>query len=257
MPRWSLLGLTAGLAVVILTASRATIAFAGVGLVLTLLLSLVVRFTSRKMAVGVASIFLLAGAIPLAYFTLEQRLAAQNTSFLSEDMEREAFKKAADAMIEAYPFGVGPNHYVFVANTEGFSARGGVAWNPGSRSTNVHNSYLLVWAETGLFGILTFVVLYASAIILALRGAFRYRKRPGSELLIGLGAGLIAVALHSFFEWMFVIGPVQYAYAGSLGLIAGVLARYRAEARQAWHQQRQIATRRDDENRIRGGLSVA
>ena len=226
MPRWALLGVGAGLTVVILTASRATIAFAGIGLVVTLLLSLAARFTPRKAAIGVAGVFLLIASLPLASSTLERRFAAQNTTFLTEDQERIAFERAAHAMIDDNPLGVGPNHYVFVANTEGYSERAGVSWGFGSRATQVHNTYLLVTAETGLPGIVALVVLLGAAIFRALSGAFRFRRQAGSEVLIGLGAGLVAMVAHGFFEWMFVVAPTQYVFAGSLGLIAGMRSRF-------------------------------
>jgi O-antigen ligase len=226
MPRWALLGVGAGLTVVILTASRATIAIAGCALVLTLVLSISVRFTPRKAAVAVAGVFLLAASYPLAYATLERRFAVQNTTFLAEDKERVAFEKAARAMISANPLGVGPNHYVFIANTEGYSERAGVNWNVGSRSTQVHNTYLLVTAETGLLGLLTLALLLGIAIFSALGGAMRFRMQAGSELLIGLGVGVVAVVAHGLVEWVFVASATQYVLAGSLGLITGLRSRF-------------------------------
>lgn len=225
MPRWALLGVVSGLTVVILTASRATIGFAGLGLVLTLILSITIRFTPRKAAIGVAGVVLLAASFPLAYAKLEQRFAMQNTTFLAADEERIAFERAARAIIADNPLGIGPNHYVFVANTEGYSAAAGVAWNSGSRSTNVHHTYLLVAAETGPLGLLTLVLLLGLGIYHALMGAIRYRQQPGSEVLIGLGIGLVAVVIHGFFEWMLVVSPTQYLLASTLGLIVGMRSR--------------------------------
>jgi O-antigen ligase len=220
------LGTVAGLIVVILTASRATIAFSGIGLFLTLFLAISLRFTSRKAMLGIGAIILLAAAYPLANSALERRFAAQKTTFFAEDLEREAFARAAKDMLAAHPLGVGPNHYVFIANTEGYNDKAGVTWASGSRSTNVHNSYLLIAAETGYLGLLTFVLLLLSAIGKAFLGAFRYRRYPGSEVLIGLGCGLIATALHGFFEWMYLVYSTQYLAAISLGLISGLSARF-------------------------------
>lgn len=230
MPRWALLGTLSGIVVVILTASRATIAIAGFGLILTLILSLSIRATGRKAAVAVAGLFILLASYPLAYAALERRFAVQNTTFLAEDQEREAFEKAAHMIIAANPLGIGPNHYVFVANTEGYSDRAGVSWVTSSRSTQVHNSLLLVWAETGLFGLVSLAALFLSAIFYALKGAFRFRRESGSELLVGLGVALIAVILHGLVEWMFVVSPTQYTFAGTLGIITGLRSRFLAKA---------------------------
>jgi O-antigen ligase len=219
--RLAFAGVVAGLIAVILTASRATIAFSAVGLVLTLLGCISLGFTARKAMVGAVGALVLLASIPLANATLEQRFAVQRTSFLEEDREREAFEEAALAMLAAKPMGVGPNHYVFIANTEGYSARAGVSWAFGSRSTNVHNSYLLVAAETGYLGLTAFLGLIGTALAYAFHTAIRYRRQAGSERLIGLGCGILALSLHAIFEWMFVVFPAQYLFAATLGLIAG------------------------------------
>lgn len=224
--RMALLGILSGLTVVILTASRATIAFSAVGLALTLLLSMTVRFTGRKAMLGVLGVVILAGSYPLARATLDRRFESQKSAFFQEDKEREAFARAARAMLAAYPMGVGPNHYVVVANTQGYSARAGVAWRSASRSTNVHNSYLLIAAESGYFGLVTMLILFASALWYAFSGAFRFRRYPGAEVLIGVGCGILAMAVHSLFEWMFVMFSAQYVFAVSLGLIAGLRRRF-------------------------------
>ena len=85
---------------------------------------------------------------------------------------------------------------------------------------------MLVAAETGWLGILTFVTLLVSAIWFALATAMRYRRQPGSEILIGVGCALIAVGVHALYEWMFVTYPAQYLFSVSLGLIAGLRSRF-------------------------------
>lgn len=224
--RLSLLGMLAGLTVVTLTASRATIAFSAIGLALTLVMTVAVRFTGRKAMLGIVSIILLACSYPLVNSTLDRRFQSQGTSFFGQDKEREAFKIAAHAMLDARPMGVGPNHYVYVANAEGYSARAGVAWRSESRSTNVHNSYLLVAVESGYPGLITLLVLIGSALWYAFSTAIRFRHRANTEILIGLGCGIFAMSLHGLYEWMFVVYPSQYLFATSLGLICGLRSRY-------------------------------
>lgn len=227
--RWkgiALAGIISGLIVVILTASRATIAFSAVGLALTLLLSLAIRFSGRKVIFGAIGVVFLASTYPLARASLDRRFEVQKSAFFQEDKEREAFARAAWAMLADHPMGVGPNHYVVVANTRGYSAGAGVAWRSESRSTSVHNSYLLVAAESGYFGLITMLVLIACALWYSLIGAFQFRRQPGAETLIGLGCGLLAMSVHGLFEWMFVVFPAQYLFAISLGLIAGLRKRF-------------------------------
>lgn len=227
--KWSktaFLGLVSGIIVVILTASRATIAFSAVGLVLTLLLCLALRFNSRKAIVGFFGTVLLLASIPLANAALERRFQAQNTTFFTEDLEREAFARAAWAMIADNPLGVGPNHYVFIANTEGYSAKAGVTWASGSRNANVHNSFLLVLAETGYLGLFTLVILFGGAMVYAFDGAVRYRRFVGSEVFVGLGCAIVSLVLHCNYEWMLVVFPSQYLLAIALGLVAGLRSFY-------------------------------
>ena len=225
-PRVATVGLLSGVICVILTASRATIAFSGIGFALTLLISIAVRFTGRKLMLGGVAVLLVAASFPVAQSALDRRFQVQRSTFFTEDKEREAFAVAARAMISANPMGVGPNHYVVVANTQGYSARAGVSWATGSRSTNVHNSYLLVAAETGYFGLVTLLALLGSAIWLALSTAIRFRRQSGCEVLIGVGCGILAMSIHGLFEWMFVVAPTQYVLAALLGIITAIRSRY-------------------------------
>lgn len=226
--RWqkiALTGVLAGIIAVILTVSRATIAFSAAGLALTLLLSIILNFTGRKALTGALAVFLLACSYPLVQSELHRRFELQGSTFFAEDKERGSFEQAAHAMLTANPTGVGPNHYVFIANTQGYSSRAGVAWRTESRSTNVHNSYLLVAVETGYFGLLTMLALLGSTMWYAFSTAVRFRNQPSAQILIGLGCGILAVSLHSFFEWVFVLYPTQYLFAVSLGLISGIRSR--------------------------------
>ena len=233
--RWkgiAIAGILSGLIVVILTASRATIAFSAVGLGLTLLLSLAVRFTGRKAMFGALGVVLLACSFPLARASLDRRFEVQKTGFFDEDKEREAFARAARAMLADYPMGVGPNHYVLVANIQGYSARAGVAWQSTSRSTNVHNTFLLVAAESGYLGLITLLFLIASALWYALSGAVRFRRQPGAEVFVGLGCGILAMSIHGLYEWMFMLFSTQYLFAVTLGLIAGLRGRFLQTAKR-------------------------
>jgi O-antigen ligase len=220
-----LIGVGAGVIIVALTASRATLVISGFGLSLALLTSLIFRFNGRKVGLAVFSFILLSVATPLAILNLQQRFQVQNTTFGAEDKTREAFERAARMMIDERPSGIGPNHYVFVANTQGFSNRARVDWSAANRSAIVHNAYLLQTAESGYAGLITMVSLLGSAIFLAFRTAKKYRKTGRSETLIGVGCGVIAITIHSFYEWVFFVATSQYLFAISLGLIGGIAAR--------------------------------
>jgi O-antigen ligase len=239
--RWTkmaLIGVITGGALVVLTASRATIAFSAVGVAVTMLLCMALRFSTRKLAMGVAAFVVVLAMIPIASATLERRFAAQNTSFFQEDLEREAFARAAEDMITTNPLGVGANHYVFIANTEGYSERAGVTWASGARSTNVHNSYLLIAAESGYLGLFSFVIMLMAAMVYAFGSAVRFRRVEGSEIMVGLGAAVFAASLHAGYEWMYVVFTSQYLLAATFGLIAGLRSRYVSEEAQRLKKRR-------------------
>lgn len=238
--RWAMLGFASGVIAVILTASRATIAFAAFGLLTTYFVAAISNWTSRKAVVGVATLAFIAVSLPLANVAFERRNVARggDQGFFAEDEEREAFSRAARAMIADHPFGVGANHYVVVANTEGYSERAGVAWRTESRGTNVHNSYLLVGAETGFLGLFTLIYLFAASIMTSLVQAFRNRADPSSDILVGIAGGLCAVVLHSLYEWMFVTFQGQYLFALSLGLAAGIIRRMKLTSMDKQNRRR-------------------
>jgi hypothetical protein len=85
--------------IVILTASRATVAFSDIGLGLTLLMSMTVHVTRRKAMMGVAAALMLLSSYPLAKATLDRRFKAQRTEFFTEDKEREPFIGVACGII--------------------------------------------------------------------------------------------------------------------------------------------------------------
>ena len=219
-----LLGVGGAMIVAVLGASRATIGLAGFGYVLLLALSML-RFPSgRKTTVAFIGLLALAAATPFAISNMQNRLGVSSL-ITTEDGEREAFKRTARMMLNDHPMGVGANQYIVVANTQGYSQRGGVAWNSGSRSTNVHNSYLLIGAETGYIGMFAFIALMTWPIIVGLKTAWSYRRDPRGEIALGFTVALIVVALHCLYEWIFVTYLVQVPFAMALGVIAGLARR--------------------------------
>lgn len=233
---FGVMGVIAGLMIVAFTASRATLVVSGIGLALTLLFSLSMRFTGRKLGLAALSIILISVAVPLAILNLEQRFAVQRTSFGAEDEVRDAFERAAHIMIDERPFGVGPNQYVFVANTEGFSNRAKVDWSPANRLAIVHNAYLLERAESGLLGLIGLILFLFACTYSAFRCAWKFRKTGNAEVLIGIGCGLVAIAIHNFYEWVFFVFTSQYVLAVQVGMMSGIVRRHnlsRAQLAQA------------------------
>jgi O-antigen ligase len=219
-PGWQPIAVPISSAIIaLLTVSRATLGLGGLGYAIVFALSALRRWTSRKGILALAVVILIGAFAPLAFSSLETRFSLSPTS--ADYDERGAFERAAAAIVSDHPMGIGANSYVVIANSKGYNQRAGVAYNEGSSSAHVHNVYRLVAAESGYFGLITFLVLLIQPLLVAFLWGWRNRGDVRGDLLLGLGVSLIIVYLHSFFEWIFVTYDVQYFFSVILGLIAG------------------------------------
>lgn len=226
-----ILGVIAGLIVVAFGASRATIGLAGIGVILLIFLSMVRKPSARKTKVAVIGLVILAVATPIAIASLQQRFAI--TSNEGSNEERQAFERTAKMIFSDHPMGIGANQYVIIANTGGYSQKAGVIWNRGSRSAPVHNSYLLVAAETGFVGLFCFILLILVPIIAALKFAWSNRGDPKGDLALGIGVTLVIFGLHSFYEWVMLTWVIQYMLAIVMGILAGLIMQRKTAKRAA------------------------
>jgi O-antigen ligase len=211
----------AGITVDVLTASRATLAIGAFGYAAVFMLSALRRWTSRKALLLLIGALTLMVVAPLALRSLDSRFAAQQTFDLYYD-ERAAFKRAAAMILSDHPWGVGVNHYVLAANNGGYNRWAQVVPVPNSLLTNVHNVYWLVAAESGYLGIITFLLLLLRPLIVAFVCGWRNRKDQRGDLLIGIGVALLAVYIHSLWEWIFIDFEAQYMFALTVGLVAAL-----------------------------------
>ena len=211
--------LLAGIVIEILTASRATIGLAGLAYGVIFLLSSLRQWSGKKAVVLLIALVAVAVIVPLAQSALELR---GTDALNSSDDERVVFERAAAMMLSDHPMGVGANNYVLTANMGGYNFAAGVVPTLGSMSANVHNVYWLVAAETGYLGLGTFLLLLLRPLTVAFICGWRSRGDQRGDLLLGLGVALLAVYIHSLFEWIFVTFVAQYIYAIVVGLVVGV-----------------------------------
>lgn len=223
-----MLGVFSALVAVALGASRATTAFVAVGIALLFFLSMARQSTPHKWKIFGLAVAALALIVPITISSFQERFAGRSTAEEPYD-ERAAFERAANMMWSDHPMGVGANQYVVTANVEGYSQRAGVVWNAGSRSTNVHNLYLLTAAEMGWIGLIAVVLLVVGPVVRGVHFAFRHRNEPRGDIVLGASAAIFVVVLHGFVEWVLVTAPAQYVFAISLGIIAGSIRQYRRE----------------------------
>jgi hypothetical protein len=220
----------AGAVIAYVGASRATIGLYGLGLLVTLILSIRHKSTGRKIAIGAAALVTLAIAAPVMKFAIDRR---PEQARASSNEERHALIDAAHMIIADHPFGVGANNYVLVANIGGYSDRAGVSWFHESRSAPVHNSYLLVLAELGWIGLIGMLGFIGCTIGVGWNALRRLPTGERSELMVGVLAAIIISSIHSAFEWITMDFRMHYMLAIDLGLMMGILAAQSRAARKA------------------------
>jgi O-antigen ligase len=213
----------AGIAVEVLTTSRATVAISALGYAAVFMLSALRHWTSRKAFVILIGIFALLTVTPLALWSFETRFASEEAGIYDPNYdERAAFNRAAAMMLSDHPFGVGVNHYVLAANNGNYNSEAGVAPYQSGLLSEVHNIYWLVAAETGYPGIITFLLFLSRPLTVAFRCGWRNREDIRGDLLMGLGVALLAVYVHSLWEFILIDFQIQYMFAMTIGLVAGL-----------------------------------
>ncbi len=226
--RYQVPGTVLALIIAALTGSRAVGGLAALGLVLAFLFSIALKATKRKAVVGVVGgVFLLLASI-YAISNLSERFKETSGTIVfndGEDDERKAFERAASWMLDDYPFGVGSNNFVTVANVDGYYARANVSPFGASRSGHVHNLYWLTAAEAGYFGILSLVILFASSIWIGVTSAWRLRQTIYGDRIAAATVALFVTYLHSFYEWIAITAISQYFIATMFGILLGSIAK--------------------------------
>lgn len=228
----------AGVVVAVFTASRAAVGFGVFGFGIVFLISSLRSWTARKARVLTASVFLVLLVAPIAWSTFQARFEKAPAG-----ADERAMLNQVSAMILAdHPFGIGTNQYVVVANGSGYSERANVPWT--SAMAIDHNLYWLTAAETGYFGLTALVLLWFKIAFTSLRCAWRFKKDPRGDILLGLGATLLVVALHNAYEWVFLVFNVQYLFAITVGMVAGLTEQLGYwGGPQADHQRAYVQTR--------------
>lgn len=224
---WPAFLIVCSLAIAVVGGSRATMGLFAAGVVLTFIFSLVHGTSSRKFAFGSAALLLVLLSAPVMLSAVNKR---SQESIDASDTERDDMKLAARMMIADHPFGVGPNQYVVVANTAGYSQRAGVGWNWANRSAPVHDVYYLVTAEMGFLGLIGFLATIGSFILLGFRKLRQRSQDESNELVPGLLATMIVVSVHISYEWVFMHFLPHYMFAIAAGMLVGVSASTRRVA---------------------------
>lgn len=209
----------AGIIVAIMTTSRAAVGLAAIGLVLMFVLSSLRGWTQRKARVLLLGTLLIVLVAPISVYSFQKRFSEDPLAL--EYDERAVFENAASMMLGDHPFGVGANNYVVVINQGGYADRAGIPWGGNQRRSLVHNVYWLMATEAGYLGVVAIVLLLLRIAVTAFRSGWRAKDMRG-DMLLGLGVSMLVLIIHSKFEWVFVLYPVQYIFAITGGMVAGL-----------------------------------
>ena len=142
------------------------------------------------------------------------------------------FEGAAREMAANHVVGVGANNYVFVSNRDGYADRAGIPWQMSDRSVPVHNAYLLARAETGWLGEIAFILMILVPMGTALVLAFRNKRRPGGEAMLGCAVALMANMAHNGYEFAVHTFAIQALLFINIGVVAAEVRSRRWDAKR-------------------------
>jgi len=192
-----LAGVALGFALPALTFAYARGAFLGLAVGAVVWLTLL----RPRVAVGVA-VVMAVGSVALAPAALKDRVSDPAGGDIG--LRADLWGSALDIYTERPVLGVGINNFA-----EGYVTLPSTLANASQRRllhqvqvlTPPHaaNLYLNILAEQGLLGILAFAGLAFTSVLTVYRGS-RIRDPAGRALCLGLGVGLMTLAVHSLFE---------------------------------------------------------
>lgn len=218
----------AGGVAIILSLSRGAIAMFAMAGVIVYLGSLYRKATPRKIGIAVMAVTGAAILVIKAFDTLVERFTSAPAS--SEEA-RVRFEAAARLMLADHPWGVGINQFSYVLAERGYADKIGIP--PVDRDGIVHNIYWLTAAETGYMGFLSYALLLAIPLTLALHGAMRFKKDIRGDVLLGCAGGLIATYIQNKAEWIMRQTVMSYLFFFMLAIIVAMWRQGRDVARRA------------------------
>jgi O-antigen ligase len=213
----------ASAAIVILTLSRGAMTLFVVGSGLTYLFSAAKSLTPRKLLVAFVGVLAVGALLIKAGHTITERFEGAPEQSAES---RRGYEKAAGLILEDYPIGIGLNQFSLVLSAGGYADRTNLAHD--DRSAIVHNIYWLTAAETGYLGLAAFVGLLLTTLWLAFWHGLRARGDVRGDVLLGLGAGLVALYLQGFLEWGLRTTQLSYLFWGAAAIVATTARQLRA-----------------------------
>ena len=174
------------------------------GALLSLFLGLIVYFCLQNTPKKNKPIFIL-GLSVLALvlvFILRQQNTKMHTQPVFSLFTRMSYWQGAWSIIKAHPIaGVGLGNFNFAT------------------SRYAHNSYLQIWAEAGVLGIIGFLVMIFTIIRI---GLLNIKQAKDSAILRGLILALIVLLFHNLLDFSFYLPEVSFLWWIMAGLVISV-----------------------------------
>lgn len=92
----------------------------------------------------------------------------------------------------------------------------------GEKGSHAHNGYLQIAAETGAAGLIFFLLIIAAFLSAAFRGAYKIKSAFYRFILLGLGFGILAFLVQSFFDTNLQSLPLVMLLWYSFGITAAI-----------------------------------
>ena len=206
---------------VVLALSRGAIFFFPISCAIVTFLSLLHKVTTRKLVV-IMGFFVLGilgtmKAAPMVIDRFEKAPEASGNTRI--EMAKTALKMANDLF-----FGVGLNNWGIKANWP-YTYTNYEAWNYNPETHKygiVETAYLLVAAECGWIGLLSFLLWLGYYYIQNIFNFFHYRKTTGNYMAIGILAGLTAIYGQTTLEWVIKQGINFYELMLIFAIVAAM-----------------------------------
>ncbi|MFC1806774.1 O-antigen ligase family protein [Candidatus Omnitrophota bacterium] len=135
-----------------------------------------------------------------------------NIFTLSSFQSRAIYLRSVLMMIKTHPvLGYGLNTFQivnpnFITSSAGYAA-------------HAHNSYLQIWAETGIVGFISFILFVSAIVKSAIHGLRHCRERKDALVLIGIFCGALAFLIHNIFSFTLFVPRTAIFWWVSLALI--------------------------------------
>jgi O-antigen ligase len=237
---------------VVLTLSRGALVISVVAIGLVFAGSLWRKVTSRKLVVA-ATVLAMGFAVAFkSYDTLVERFTSAPPQ---SEHARLLFNMAAKAMLSEHPFGVGINQYSHVLGNHGYADRLGIP--PIDREGLAHHVYWLTAAETGYFGLASYLLMLAAPLWVALRQV-RARGTRG-DLALGISVSLALMYAHGTAEWIARQTGMAYLFWALAAICVGMERHAEQRASQASQREtrfRELLRKWRGTPRAREGVAV-